>query len=182
MINRTAITISIIFTVISFSTIRADETNRTTSFIGQTPSSEQLVEALKRPPRQLQLRGISITPAPPKVLLNIPFEFNSAQLTPEAQETLRELGKALASAELIKNDFEIAGHTDAKGTVEYNLQLSENRALVVSRYLLENHNIESSRLRTVGKGEAELLNKRDPEDEVNRRVEIINLGNSRKMK
>ena len=48
--------------------------------------------------------------------------------------------------------FEISGHTDSKGTEEYNYKLSLARAEAVKRFMLKN-GISSERLTTVGKGE-----------------------------
>jgi OOP family OmpA-OmpF porin len=48
----------------------------------------------------------------------------------------------------------IEGHADAVGTAEYNLSLSEQRAIAVKRYLVSK-GISAERLRIVGKGEGE---------------------------
>ncbi|MGE0553579.1 MAG: OmpA family protein, partial [Gemmatimonadales bacterium] len=63
--------------------------------------------------------------------------------------------------------------TDAEGETDYNQQLSERRATAVVDYLTK-HGIERSRMRPVGKGEAEPAASNDsPEGrQENRRVVV----------
>jgi outer membrane protein OmpA-like peptidoglycan-associated protein len=105
------------------------------------------------------------------VNLNIPFELNSAALKPQASEQLEQLQLALSSPSLGSNRFVVAGHTDAKGSPEYNKQLSLRRAETVKRFLVEK-GIDPSRLTTVGYGSTKLLSPDHPDDPSNRRVEI----------
>jgi outer membrane protein OmpA-like peptidoglycan-associated protein len=123
-------------------------------------------------------RGTSIEPsAPPKVLLPIYFEFNSATLRPEADELLEKVGAALASSELEPFSFAIEGHTDDVGSAGYNERLSKLRANAVEVKLRE-HGIPTRRLKTAGHGESAPVatNGTDEGRTRNRRVEIINLG------
>jgi peptidoglycan-associated lipoprotein len=60
------------------------------------------------------------------------------------------------------------GHTDATGTDEYNIALSERRARAVADYL-SRLGIDPARLDVVGKGETELTGSGDDQD---RRVEL----------
>lgn len=57
------------------------------------------------------------------------FEFNKADLLPEARSLLAEVAPALIEAD---RAIEINGHTDATGTEEYNLELSQRRAQSVA--------------------------------------------------
>ncbi len=123
-------------------------------------------------------RGTSIEPsAPPKVLLPIYFEFNSATLRPEADELLDKVGAALASSELEPFTFAIEGHTDDVGSAGYNERLSKLRAVAVEEKLRA-HGIPTQRLKTAGRGESAPVatNGTDEGRTRNRRVEIINLG------
>jgi outer membrane protein OmpA-like peptidoglycan-associated protein len=115
--------------------------------------------------------------APPTIRLPIFFEFNSAQLRPEASQLLDKVSAALASGELETFRFSIEGHTDDVGSPEYNAALSAERAKAVENYLLAK-GVPRSRLGTIGHGEAEPVAPNDSEDgrQRNRRVEIINLG------
>ncbi|MDR2386941.1 MAG: OmpA family protein [Deltaproteobacteria bacterium] len=114
----------------------------------------------------------------PRLALNILFEFDKDVLTSEARDVLNTLGRALTSQELAGSRFRLEGHTDAKGSYEYNLDLSRRRALSVQRFLMENYQIGSNQLPIEGLGESQPLPNIDPEDGRNRRVEVVNLSSS----
>ena len=115
--------------------------------------------------------------APPTIRLPIFFEFNSAQLKPEASQLLDKVSAALASGELETFRFSIEGHTDGIGSAEYNQNLSAERAVAVENYLLAK-GVPRSRLGTIGHGKSSPVASNDTEEgrQRNRRVEIINLG------
>lgn len=150
-----------------------------TSFHGHTPSSAELIESLKpsEPPAGVKYRSVRPVQAtrPKAVALAVQFEFGSAQLTPDAKAVLNNLGQALRSPDLSANSFLIEGHTDNVGGDEYNQRLSEARAATVKSYLTGSFGIPPSRLDTVGRGEAQPLDKSNPEAGVNRRVQIVNV-------
>jgi OmpA-OmpF porin, OOP family len=104
--------------------------------------------------------------------LTVYFAYDSARLLPEARAQLDALGYALNSPELLPFSFLIAGHTDAKGPADYNLDLSIRRAIVVAEYLVQYHGISPSRLVPHGWGESQLLVPSDPGSGANRRVEV----------
>ena len=112
----------------------------------------------------------------PSISLTINFEFDSARLTNDGMLTLRVLGQALADKRLAGMQFQIAGHTDDVGTPQYNQDLSERRAKAVVTHLVSFYGIVPERLKAVGYGETRLVDKNDPKNPVNRRVEIINLA------
>ncbi len=153
-------------------------------FRGSEPTVKQLIEALRSPPPpKYTFRSITVArdkAQTNKVLLSIPFEFNSAKLTPQAQKSLEILAEALGSEELLADRFEIVGHTDGKGTVYYNQILSTKRAFAVKNYLQNGDRINEDRLIPIGKGEFELINREQPFAAENRRVEIVNIGAVRK--
>jgi outer membrane protein OmpA-like peptidoglycan-associated protein len=103
--------------------------------------------------------------------LNVPFEFNSADLTPSARAQLDELARAIRMGPETWA-FEVAGHTDAVGEQRYNRRLSILRARAAVEYLRDEHGIDPSRLEPVGYGEERLLDGLDPDSGVNRRVEV----------
>jgi len=142
--------------------------------------SEQQIEQM--------LKGAAPTPSPTRGLrrqvtpevaasisLNIPFEYNSFALKPEASAQLRQLTSALNSQSLRADRFMVAGHTDAKGNPQSNKRLSLQRAESVQRFLVV-HGVDAGRLDAVGYGSEQLLEPDQPGDSRNRRVEIRDLG------
>lgn len=113
-------------------------------------------------------------PARPSLSLLIQFDFNSAKIRPESQPALQNLASALQSPELAQANFAVEGHTDAKGSADYNLKLSQSRAEAVQKFLAA-QGVPSARLVTAGKGASELANPNDPLAAENRRVRIVNL-------
>lgn len=114
--------------------------------------------------------------AAPSIDLNIPFDYNSDKLTPDGIISLRRLGAALKDPRLASYRFKIAGHTDAKGTAEYNQRLSERRAQSVRDYLVFQYDLEPNRLESTGYGFTQPADPAHPEDGVNRRVQVVNIG------
>jgi outer membrane protein OmpA-like peptidoglycan-associated protein len=147
----------------------------------QVLSNKQIEQALASPPpltRSFTPRGLARRQASetdPSVNLNIPFELNSSALKPQASEQLKQLELALTSDALSKDRFVVAGHTDAKGSAQYNKQLSLRRAQAVKQFLVAK-GLDGGRLDTVGYGSEKLLNPDHPEDSSNRRVEIRVIG------
>ncbi len=99
------------------------------------------------------------------------FDFDSANLRPEARENLTTLAQSLN--EYPQTDVMVIGHTDSKGTEAYNQGLSERRAGSAADYLLA-QGIAGSRITTLGKGESEPVadNETEAGRQENRRVEI----------
>jgi outer membrane protein OmpA-like peptidoglycan-associated protein len=101
--------------------------------------------------------------------LLVTFDLNSDSLTAAAKENLNEFAKALQDPTLASAKFEVDGHTDARGTEDYNLGLSERRAKAVIDYLAQ-LGVDTSRLTARGFGKSQPRTD-DPFDAVNRRVE-----------
>lgn len=120
-------------------------------------------------------------PCPPgsgQCALSIEFELGSASLTPNAITTLDNLGKALASLQDNGFRFRLEGHTDTVGSDNFNLSLSEQRAIAVRTYLSEHFAISPNSLQPVGMGKDNPLvptPDQTPEPR-NRRVQVVNLG------
>jgi len=81
---------------------------------------------------------------------DIHFAFDSAKLTAEAQEILRQKADWLRKNPRVR--VRIEGHCDDRGTNEYNLALGESRAENAKEYLVT-LGIEDTRLTTVSYGE-----------------------------
>jgi outer membrane protein OmpA-like peptidoglycan-associated protein len=116
----------------------------------------------------------------PSIDLEIYFEFDSAAIAPAAVPDLNNLGRALSDPELRDSIFVLSGHTDGKGTDDYNQRLSERRAQSVKRYLVQKFRLAEDSLVTAGYGEEQLKNRDDPFAAENRRVQIVNMEASKK--
>jgi outer membrane protein OmpA-like peptidoglycan-associated protein len=99
------------------------------------------------------------------------FEYNRTVLTAESQ---RELDRVLAEAAVVPAaEIDVIGHTDARGSQEYNDALGRSRAQVVAQ-LMEQRGFGRANLSVQSRGEREpLVPTRDGVEEPrNRRVEI----------
>ncbi len=66
----------------------------------------------------------------------IEFDYDQATLRPDAAARLARLGQFLAKSRDNWENLRISGHTDERGSVEYNQTLSENRAAAVKTALV----------------------------------------------
>lgn len=105
------------------------------------------------------------------------YDFDSDVVRADAAKNLSNLAASLGKYP--NTDLMIVGHTDDKGTNEYNQALSERRATAASRYLA-GAGVQASRLRAVGRGESEPLGSNSTESarQTNRRVEIAIVANA----
>lgn len=78
------------------------------------------------------------------------FDFDRATIRPEFAEVLQAHGEFLRANPSVRVTIE--GHTDERGTPEYNIALGERRALSVVQYL-QNLGVSNSQLSTVSYGE-----------------------------
>ncbi|MGH6676787.1 MAG: peptidoglycan-associated lipoprotein Pal [Xanthobacteraceae bacterium] len=77
------------------------------------------------------------------------FDTNSSDLSAQARETLDKQAQWLDHYS--QYDFTIEGHTDERGTREYNLGLGARRAQVVRDYLVS-QGVAAQRIRTISYG------------------------------
>ena len=85
-------------------------------------------------------------------LKGVNFDFDKSTLRPDAVAILSEATEILKRYPELR--VEVAGHTDSKGTDEYNQKLSERRATAVYDYLTSN-GVDASRLvGPIGYGES----------------------------
>ena len=119
---------------------------------------------------QLVKEGMAIT------LRGVYFDFDKSTIKPESRPALEDAAKILNENPTIR--VEIQGHTDSKGSDEYNLSLSDRRAASVVGYLVQNLGIDRSRLTSRGYGESQPIatNDTDAGRALNRRVEFVILG------
>lgn len=101
------------------------------------------------------------------------FDTNADTIQKRSFPLLDQLSELLDQAEHVKR-VRIEGHTDNRGTPEYNLDLSKRRAASVLRYLSE-HGVEAARLESEGYGMDKPIadNKTEQGRAKNRRVEFV---------
>jgi OOP family OmpA-OmpF porin len=104
-------------------------------------------------------------------LKNIYFDFDKTTLKKESFTELNKVVDFLKRNEHV--EIEISGHTDNKGSDDYNLNLSQGRSQSVVDYLIS-QGIESYRLTARGYGEGKPIETNDTEEgrANNRRVEF----------
>lgn len=149
----------------------------TTAF-SQTPlkstSAAELIEKLapvEDQPKTRSLGNRNIVVKPKSVDLVIQFDLDSAVLKKDSRPLLDDLVSAMKNDRLANVKFKIEGHTDAQGSEQHNMKLSQGRADSVISYLTSK-GIESDRLTGEGKGFSELLIPEKPKAAENRRVRI----------
>lgn len=106
------------------------------------------------------------------------FGFDQSNLTSDAKQNLNELASILQKYP--DTDIEIQGHTDSKGSANYNRDLSERRANTVKSYLVQN-SVSASRLAAIGFGETAPRYPNDTEANraLNRRVVFLVMANEK---
>lgn len=101
------------------------------------------------------------------------FDFNQSRLSSAA------IGQLDAVIEQItvypRARITVAGHTDSKGSDDYNMQLSQHRARAVSDYISRHLKSSNITIKSIGYGELNPVADNDTENgrQKNRRVEII---------
>ena len=113
------------------------------------------------------------------------FGFDQSALTSDSKINLDKLVGILQKYP--DTNIEVQGHTDSKGTVNYNQELSERRALAVASYLSgygiqpSRVVISTSRLTTIGYGESlpKYSNETADGQSQNRRVEFLVTANEK---
>lgn len=78
------------------------------------------------------------------------FEYDSDQLTAEAQDKLRAKVAILRANPRLQ--LQVEGHTDERGSTEYNVSLGQRRAETV-RDFIAGYGIETGRINTISYGE-----------------------------
>lgn len=152
--------------------------NRTDMTGRNNVTPEEIISALEP---QMRTRGLTtrgLQPGLATIALTVNFDFDSAEISPDALPTLESLGKALQSPQLAPYRIRIEGHTDSVGSPAYNKTLSQRRAESVKAYLTKSFNIAPENLVIEGRGEDEPLADNETPDgrHTNRRAEFVNLG------
>ena len=100
------------------------------------------------------------------------FDFNQSLVSPESKPALQAIASMMNKFSELT--ISIEGHTDNRGDAEYNITLSEARALAILTQLVEEYGIDKSRMSAEGFGESRPIedNKTTEGRRLNRRVEI----------
>lgn len=109
-------------------------------------------------------------------LYGILFDFDKDTMRADSKAQLDEIAKLLKSKPQLK--VLIVGHTDAKGSTDYNRSLSERRAASIVGALVRDYGVERARLTPVGVGMASPVatNRTEEGRTLNRRVELVDLS------
>ena len=126
--------------------------------------------------RELKGSGATVVQRGPDLVIVLPadvtFGFDRAEIQTQFQGSLSAFARTLA--DYPASDIEVIGHTDAKGTANYNFDLADRRARNVADFLVA-HDVDPSRLvvESVGASEPVASNATPQGRAANRRVEII---------
>jgi outer membrane protein OmpA-like peptidoglycan-associated protein len=124
---------------------------------------------------QLQGTGVSVTRVGDQIVLNMPsnitFATDRSEVQPQFMPVLNSVAIVLRKYD--RTIVDVYGHTDSTGDDNYNLGLSQRRAVSVAT-ILANNGIDQRRFYIEGKGETEPVasNATEPGRAQNRRVEI----------
>ncbi len=124
---------------------------------------------------QLLDQGESVADGAPILMdSGVLFGYDSADLGDAAAPSLKKLAILIMrspGAQVI-----IEGHSDSVGSFEYNMTLSQRRALSVKNWLTSNFNIDPAQISTTGYGNTRLIAPATGDidsEAINRRVEIL---------
>ena len=140
----------------------------------KSATANDLVEKLAPAEDQPKTRSMgnrNIIPQPKSIDLVIQFDLDSAKLKPDSKPLLISLVEAMKNDRLAAIKFKVEGHTDAQGSEQHNLKLSQSRADSVMAYLTS-QGVNKDRLIGEGKGFSDLLLPEKPKAAENRRVRI----------
>ena len=115
---------------------------------------------------------VRLTETKIEILEKVYFDTNKATIKPESFNLLRQVGATLrANTQIL--EVRVEGHTDSRGSDDYNLKLSQERAGAVRDFLIE-YGIAADRLTSVGHGETKPVADNDTSSgrDRNRRVEF----------
>ena len=102
----------------------------------------------------------------------IHFAYDSAEILPESRPYIDSVGAMLRLPEAQGRKLKIVGHTDARGSEQYNQALSERRAAAVRSYLKAEFGVAADQLEIMSEGETAPVAGSDPNAAENRRVEF----------
>ncbi|MCF8486929.1 MAG: OmpA family protein [Rhodobacteraceae bacterium] len=118
--------------------------------------------------------GQSDTAMPlPSIDIEIFFDYNVADIRADQWPRLTELAQTLAKPEFDGFTIAFIGHTDAKGSADYNRDLSFRRAQSVASFVESVSGVGPGRITATGIGSDRLKTLADPFSALNRRVQLV---------
>lgn len=134
--------------------------------LGHAGAREWLEKADKKGAEATDRLALS-TPA----IAVVHFDHNSADIAASYRALLAETVKGMGDT---PSPIVVSGHADSTGTIEYNRNLSMNRAVAVKEYLVEQGGLSSERITVRSYGEEMPIASNDTDEgrAANRRVEI----------
>lgn len=108
-------------------------------------------------------------------IYGVHFDSDKSTIKKKSESTLAEIAELLEEESGLR--LGVVGHTDAIGSVEYNMGLSRERAEAVVDFLTSEHGIAESRLTPEGVGPFAPVASNEDEDSRsrNRRVELVKM-------
>ena len=138
---------------------------------GSLPTAKEMTEAFAREENSAT-RGVAVVEKP-AIAVSLHFAYDSTDLVSaeEKQWLANTAAGVFNSPRFASRTFVVEGHSDARGSNSYNLDLSKRRAEAV-RALLIAAGVPPEQLRAVGKGKLELLTEgaTEADHQKNRRV------------
>jgi OOP family OmpA-OmpF porin len=109
-------------------------------------------------------------PVAVSITLDVKFDFDKAVVKPQYRSEVERVADFLNTHP--GSTATIEGHTDSKGSDEYNLKLSDRRAAAVRDYLVKEFGVNPAKLTSIGYGETRPIATNDTEEgrAQNRRV------------
>ncbi|MBA7639485.1 Peptidoglycan-associated lipoprotein [subsurface metagenome] len=103
------------------------------------------------------------------------FDLDSYTIKPESEPTIKAIAEMLKANSSLK--VYVIGHTDMTGKLEYNMELSGERAEAVVNALADRYGIAADRLKAKGVGPLSPVstNKTEEGRKLNRRVELVEM-------
>lgn len=132
-------------------------------------SSDQLSD---RERREAEARAGSAEDEALRRITTFYFDFDTSEINPETRDVLAAHARYLANNS--NRSVRLEGHTDERGTKEYNMALGERRANAVQRFLVVN-GASRDQIETVSYGEEKpaVMGSGESAWSQNRRVELI---------
>lgn len=124
-----------------------------------------VADAVVLAPQVAATCGIETTREAPK------FGYDSAELRDHGRDVLDTLARCMMSGALEGRKVVLTGHTDPRGSDEYNFTLATYRSQAVGRYL-EARGVAPQRLVSASRGEMDAVGTDEASWALDRRVEI----------